>query len=534
MPFPSAGCQTCKTRRIKASYLALLAALPLRYLTRRGQCDEGQPVCQRCMKSKRVCLGMRAGQADSPIHIENSYASGEKNRPRGPRSAPAVKVNGALDVVLKRPLVDLKIQATQHYLHQHLHTPDDAPNISKGLNDVFLPIWMSKNECLILDLAISSTALAVFSRTQQHPPAAIEASKKYHQLLQNAQVNILHLNEANIDAYLLAIHFMSRYEDVVHRPGHLNLKTPFTKTCQSFSHHDGALAMLKFWKGRLSHSQPATDVIKHTRRGMIKSALMRNLALPNWLTQGASFGEHGLELEYDRIVVQIASLRQRLSTLFKEKTGLQRISSDELVSTAEELNAEARDIDKALQDWNEHFPSTWSYQRHTLSEPQHPWPLEDFYSPMVYSYSNPAYAAAWNQYHTTRMLVNSTRLRILRISRPSSHNFAYHEQCLKCLSQLNTMADGLASTVPLCLQRFKVTDFLESSLSCQNSITLNTNEDIKPYVAISIIWPLTIASSLADVDVKQQWWFRSELARLGRIGGFRVLECAETDRWLEL
>lgn len=477
---------------------------------------------------------MRDGQADSPIHIENSYASGEKKRPRGPRSAPAAKLTGDLDVVLQRPLVDLKTKALQYYLHHHLHTPDDALNISKGLTDICLPVWMSKAECPILDLAVSSMALAVFSRTQQHPPASIEASKKYHQLLQIAQVDILHLNEANIDAYLLAIYFMSRYEDVVYRPNHLNLKTPFTKTCQSFSHHDGALAMLKFWKDRLSHSQPATDVIKHTRRGMIKSALMRNLAMPKWLTQGTSFGENGLELEYDRIIVQIASLRQRLSTLLKDNTGLQRTSSDDLAATAEDLNTEARDIDKALQDWNEHFPSTWSYQRHFLSEPQHPWPLEDFYSPMVYSYSSPAHAAAWNQYHTTRMLLNSTRLSILQISRPSSHNSAYYEQRLKCLSDLNTMADDLASTVPFCLQRFKAVDCPDSSTSCQNPITLNTNEEIKPYVAISIIWPLTIASSLADVDVKQQLWFRSELARLGRIGGFRVLECAETDRWLEL
>ena len=486
------------------------------------------------MKSKRVCLGMRAGQAESPIHIENSYASGETKRPRGPRSAPAVKFTGDLDVVLKHPLVDLKTQATQYYLHHHLRTPDDAPNISKGLTDICLPIWMSKAECPILDLAVSSMALAVFSRTQQHPPAAIEASKKYHQLLRIAQVNILQLNEANIDACLLAIYFMSRYEDVVHHPSHLNLDTPFTTTCQSFSHHDGSLAMLKFWKDRLSHSQPATDVIKYTRRGMIKSALMRNLALPKWLTQGASFGEHGLELEYDCIVVQIASLRQRLSTLLDEIIGLQRTSFDDLSATAEELNIEASDIDKALQDWNEHFPSTWSYQRHTLSELQHPWPKEDFYSPMVYSYSNPAYAAAWNQYHTMRMLVNSTRLRILQISHPCSHNFAYHEQRLECLSQLNTMANDLASSVPFCLQRVNITDPRGSSNTRQNSITLNTNEDIKPYVAISIIWPLTIASSLADVDVKQQLWFRSELARLGRIGGFRVLECAETDRWLEL
>ena len=123
-------------------------------------------------------------------------------------------------------------------------------------------------------------------------------------------------------------------------------------------------------------------------------------------------------------------------------------------------------------------------------------------------------------------------MRVLKLSHPNSDDFAY-EQRLECLSHMKIMADDLASSVPFCLQRFKVSDSSNSS-SHQNLITLNTNEDIKPYVTGLTIWPLTIASSLGDVDVKQKLWFRSELARLGRMVGARVLECAETDQWLEL
>lgn len=128
--------------------------------------------------------------------------------------------------------------------------------------------------------------------------------------------------------------FISQYEDAVYRPSHLNLKTPFVTTVQSFSHHDGALAILKIWKDHLSQCQPTTDVIKHTRRSMIKSALLRNLALPEWMLEGTSFGEHGLELEDNCIVVRIANIRQRMSTLLKEKTSPQR-TSQELTTTAE-------------------------------------------------------------------------------------------------------------------------------------------------------------------------------------------------------
>ena len=171
-------------------------------------------------------------------------------------------------------------------------------------------------------------------------------------------------------------------------------KTPFTATLQSISHHDGALAILKIWKDRLSHIQPTTDVIKHTRRSIIKSALWRNLPLPKLILERTLFGEHGLELEYDSIVVRIANVRQRLSTIIKEDTCPQR-TSDELSSIAEELNREARNIDTALQDWTTQIPSTWCYQRHTRSDLR-PWPMRNFFSPVVYSYSTPAYAAVWN------------------------------------------------------------------------------------------------------------------------------------------
>ena len=474
---------------------------------------------------------MRAGQPCSVVHFENPYASGHKKRPRGPRSTPMAERTGNLDAVPQPQLVDLKTTAVAYYLHYHLQTLKDTTNISKGVPDDFLPMWMSRAECPMIDLAVSTMALAVFSRTQQHPPAAIEASMKYQRLLRITQTTLLSLDEGTIDAYLLANFFMSRYEDTVHRPSNLKPRTPFVMTLQSFSHHDGAFAILKTWKDQISCSQPATDVIKHIRRGLIRSALLRNLALPKWIEEGVFFGERGLELEYDRVIVRTTNIRQRLSMLLKAKTDPRR-TSHEVTPTAEELNEETRELDEALQDWTAHFPIAWCYQRHTLSDPYR-WPMRDFYSPIVYSYSSPAYAAVWNKYHATRMLINSTRLRILDLIRSNTVDLAHEKQRLECLFHMKTMANDLASSVPFCLERFKVIDGPKSS-SHKTSITLNTNEEIKPYLASLTVWPLTIAASLREVDVKQKPWFRSELARLGRIIGSSVIECAESDQWLEL
>lgn len=54
---------------------------------------------------------------------------------------------------------------------------------------------------------------------------------------------------------------------------------------------------------QLCHNQAVTDVLKHTRRSIIESALLRNPALPEWMLQGTSLGEDGLEVEYDGNVI---------------------------------------------------------------------------------------------------------------------------------------------------------------------------------------------------------------------------------------
>lgn len=438
---------------------------------------------------------------------------------------PTIEPAGNLDCFLHHPLVDLKTQALVYYLHFHLQTPTDAPNLSKCVSDQFLSIWIPKAEYPLLDLSVSSMALAVFSRTQKHPAAALEASKEYHRLLQITQATIYSLDAKTIDPCLLAIFFMGRYEDVLYRPSHPHKKTTLAATFQSFSHHDGALAILKAWKDKLSHIQRATDVIKHSRRGLIRSAILRNLALPKWMLEGSSFGEYGLELEYDCILLRIINVRQRLFALLEEKTGTS-CTSYELASTAEGLNREAQDIDTALRDWAASFPATWRHQRYPLSD-GHPWPTK-----FLYSYSNPAYAAVWNQHYAARMLINSTRLRILENSCPDPVDFI-HGQRLECHSRMKIMADGLIASIPFCLQELQVTDNLISPCH-QSSIMLSPNKDVRPYIAALIAWPLSIASSLGNLDIKQKMWFRSQLARVGKILGVGVFECAEAGQWIVL
>lgn len=373
----------------------------------------------------------------------------------------------------------------------------------------------------MVDLALSSMALAVFSRTRQHPLAAAEASSRYQSLLRLAQERVARfssslLDERDIDACLLAILLMGRYEGVIYRPGNPDLKHSFS----SWSHHKGAMAILRFWYDHLNRT-PATTLIRDTRRGLIRSSLLRNLRIPDWMLDGTHFGEHDLEQDYDRIFVRTVNLSHASASLQRKK------SLD--ITEIERLNNEADELDKALQSWVTKFPHKWSYQRHILVDSDRR-PKTHCYSPVVYSYSRPGYAAVWNQYFALGVLINSLKLRNLRLTPLEQTADSSYERRRACISKMQTLADSLASSVPFCLERFTIVD--NSDLpSSEPSITFKTDWEIKPCLAVLAAWPLTVASIIDGIGIQQQQWFKSQLAHIGKATGEGVLESLNTDGW---
>lgn len=473
------------------------------------QCDETKPICQRCTKSRRICQDANAVKQDSfLIHLENSFASGKVKRPRGPRSS----------IAALRPHFDLQTRAVAYYVQHHLQTLDDVPGLLKGLTDC-IPMWAkSGRSCLMVDLALSSYALVVFSRTQRYLPAAEEASSRYYQLLGVAQEQIAQLvaptlEESNIESCLLAVSLMSRYEGATISPGSLKSMDLFT-SFQRWSHYDGAKAILKLWNDNFSDNLP-TAIVTQTRRDLIKSSLLRSVPLPDWIQDGSRFGEHGLELDYDRILVRAINLHHA-ATSDQQKNNLQN-------SRAETLNNEARELDEALQKWSYHISGACAYQRHVATSPTG-WPTAHFYSSIVYSYPKPAYASAWSQYFAIRMVINSTRYKVLELGRTSPLiEPTYEQQRQESIVLLKAMSDNLAASIPFCVERFKV----HTTAIGQPSIAINTNGGIKPYLARLIVWPLLIACGVEGIDINQQMWFKYELGSLGRLTGDGVFECAE-------
>lgn len=447
-------------------------------------------------------------QASFSIHLENAFASGKVKRPRGPRSS----------IGVLHPHFDLKTRAVAYYVQYHLPKLEGMPDLSKGLTDC-ISVWSdSGRSCPMVDLALSSLALAVFSRTQQHPPAATEASSRYYQLLRVAQERIARLqaptlDESNIEACLLSVSLMNRYEGATMTPATKPTMDLFTSS-QGWAHHDGAKAILKLWKDNFSHNVP-TFIVMQTRRDLIKSSLIRSVPLPDWMQDGSQFGEQGVELEYDRILVRVVNLHHA-ATMIQQ-------ANNPPNSSTENLSNVARELDEALHKWTRHIPEMCTYQPHVVTSPTG-WPRKHFYSSIVYSYPTPAYASAWAQYFVVRMIINSTRYKVLELGRSSPLiGPTYEKDRQECITALKVMADNLASSIPFSVERFEI----DKSSTNQSSITINTDDDIKPYLARLVVWPLLIACGVEGIDIKQKMWFTSELAAFGRITGDGIFECAE-------
>lgn len=447
------------------------------------------------------------------INLENSYASGKVKRPRGPRS----------NLTLLRPHFDLEARALAYYFRYHVLARDDVSDIAQSLC-ACLTIWKASGlKSTMVDLALSSVSLAVFSRVEQHPEAGLEASSKYSLLLRTVKEHIAQFQfrlttfseRTNVDDCLLTMFLMGRYEATM--PA-----TSSTASLQKSFHHEGALAILKVSMDSLNPPL-ATSITKFGRRGLIRSSLRRKSPLPDWILDGERFGEHGLELEFDRIFVNAVNLHYR--------SGLLEQCDNGMSATLLGLANQARELDDSLRDWAGRLPSAWAYQRHTLTEPG-PWPMRYFYCPTVYSFQTLGYAAAWTQYFVTRMLINSIRLRLLDLSRldPCLGSSYGQREWLESSILLNSMTDYLAFTMPFALGKINV----QESPNSETVILINSDKDMKPCLAALVVWQLTLASSLERIDPKQQQWFRAETARLGRRIGNRILESAETSEWTML
>lgn len=408
-----------------------------------------------------------------------------------------------------------------YYLQYHLPTTPDVSSAMGGLC-ASLSAWKHSGKTSpLVDLALSCLALAVFARTQNHPPAIREGSFRYVQLLTAVRarmtcVRVRQKTETCIDDVLLAIALMRRYEGLSSLPEDPSLKRSF-KAMRSAPHDDGAMAVLKAWYYSSTHSA-ATDVIKQSRRGVITSLLLRELPLPQWMHDGKLYGESGIDIKLDCVLVRIVGLRCQVATL--------RHDAEQQDALVQESLRETEDLQESLREWATHLPRTCLSLQYPLSKSSDRQQASHSISMLDCYYASTEEAVLWSHYFSTHMFIISTRLRLMRFSRLTSLTRSrYNDEEQLYENNMKMAADGLASTIPFVLGRLE--------MQADESVRPNGKRSVefRPYVAGLAVWQLTFASSLQGVEKRQQYWFRSMLATLGRVTGDGMLGDAKSDDW---
>lgn len=420
------------------------------------------------------------------------------------------------------PSFDLKTRAHAYYVQNHFQVFQDIPEVVATWAEC-LHTWKTDGKSSpIVDLAFSALALSVYARFQNCRAAEIEACKVYLELLQHMQISILHVDSTNpnadeIDAYLLGSHFMARYESFVQNQDNGAVLEPL-KQINVWYHFDGAEAVLKFWYDHRRQRTPSR-VIKHTRRKLIKSALLREQQLPGWLADGNVFGESDIALEFDCLIVQFLEIHHRY-------LGLKQAAADgeQISQNLDNLVNESRQLGCSLRQWSTSLSSKWQYVKHILPEISD-FPRDEFLSAAVISCPKLGHSAVWTEYFAMRMLTSHTHLRLLDLTAAQS-NSAHQSETLESLVELKSSADSLAALVPFCLKRIRIA----SHQTLKASVELST-EAFQPYLASLVVWPMSLASSLQKLEPAQRQWFRSALHRVSKESSACLLAYAMSDYW---
>lgn len=422
---------------------------------------------------------------------------------------------------------DFQSEAIAYYMRKHLEPVNDAASVLETPLNALLAAWQSTPA---LPLAVSSVALVVFSRMRKYPPAAARASLTYQESLPLLKFDLSALNPDNINACLLTICYMSRYEDSIHNIS-ANSSLGNSTPPQSRPHYAGIMAVLLYWRDVISNTQPPTEAVKYARRVLRKVTLFGLVDIPDWLMDGAVFGELGGELELDQIIIRLISLRAQVDEITIQLCGT-HFSSDDL-KRLKFIDQELRAIDTALLSWLERSAeSACSTNMQRTFSSDRALRRDKFFGHRIHIYTNQGDAALHAQYYGYGLLARHLRVRVLELMEACSQPHAISKTLItEARDDILSLADGLASTIPFCLERVSGS---ERPGPFGDGIVIREGNSGVPGTTEPAILPLMIVSAIPNLDNEYSAWFRSQMADIGRITGYGFMLSLSTGYGLRL
>ncbi|GAB7356915.1 hypothetical protein MBLNU459_g7768t1 [Dothideomycetes sp. NU459] len=160
--------------------------------------------------------------------------------------------------------------------------------------------------------------------------------------------DMAHDRLASTDELALTAMVLANYENMI---GNLDMQDLFSG---GFRHHDGAVALMKVRREQDDVMKINTHIDKHIRRQVSRP-------LPEWLRDGAEFGERGVELELDRCLVQVLELRFSALQLLRKASSTPPEDGQALGSELQATLQKAFELDHELAAFSLGLPAEWAY-----------------------------------------------------------------------------------------------------------------------------------------------------------------------------
>lgn len=468
-----------------------------------------------------VCRGVE--EENSFIFLnENEYAVGRR-RPRGPNvnmaptttpSKPKPRVDKQQSPSIAPALhVSLDDQALSYYSTYWIESPQDLPEIADSHLKYTTPILCYSQPQSILSLAISAVSHATFGRTRKRHDALAVASAKYSKALFKMNQALKNATEANHDDVILAIMLLSFYENAV-----LDKKAQISKdfievtAARSFTHHDGAMAVLNLRRQRGRCAENSMDVDKLVRRQLIRSLLLRSLPVPSWLQKGEEFGELGFALELDVCMVDTAELRFQCSALSSMGPVESNLGSE--VLRLQTLIDRAQNLDQNLVLWAENLPMGNWHISCTVQNDEYP-EKDEIFDTTVHVYPTVGHAAMWNRYRALRLTINDMMLRIISCL-PCSLDLTIERKNVKW--RVQQLAEELCASIPYIL------GIIQTHETIATRIPASSRTSIKATTASLLAWPLAMTTMISGIPERHRGYLKRRLLDVSEIVDDGVLE----------
>ncbi|KAM0720496.1 hypothetical protein Q7P37_004632 [Cladosporium fusiforme] len=507
MVFPSRGCRTCVQRRIK--------------------CDTKLPVCGRCEKSDRKCIWSPNDQAGLHFISENVYAQGRPRRPRASKQTPANELALArIADPSPQPSISISLddQAFHYWAQAYVPRADELQEAAHEWNTHVVRYWTKASPGSCLHLAVSTLSRAVFGRARGIPVALIRADQSYAQCLVRTQQAVMGQAIESMDELLLTAMLMGFFENIrfnvgLSEPSENKTDAIGSRFLNVFSHYEGAMGLLRIRRERSDESD--LDLDKAVRRQIIRASILRGHTVPEWLQEGEKYGESGVVLQMDSLMVRTAAFRSRALAFFPKASSALPTSTPDL----EYLAHTGKELEDDLVEWAQSVPQEWQATQIALSANPEALGSEMAFQGRQNSYTSHGHASIWLRQRALRLIINSIFIKFIAVrlqSDPNNTHILWKRD--RMCGNLDTVSSNLCADVPFFFDNPVLPGKEGTSATGASQASTPSQDAISPKLAGLVAWPLAVAVSTENVPEPQRQWLQKKLKAVASSLGDSVLE----------